>query len=1117
MRLHRNPSILTVAASLAVSILAGAQTPPAPVPAAQPTLYVVGYAHLDTEWRWEYPQVIDEYLKDTLLRNFGLFEKYPHYVFNFSGSNRYRFFKEYYPAEFEKLKQYVAAGRWFPAGSSVEEGDVNSPSAEGIIRQVLYGNNWFRKELGVASAEYMLPDCFGFPASLPSILAHAGVKGFSTQKLTWGSSVQAGGPESVERTPEGIPFNVGVWVGPDGRGVVAALNPGDYVGNVTTDLSRPLPPAAPPAGIDEAKRLLPERARPALDRWQREQELSRYQGDWAARVMGNGQASGVFADYHYYGTGDKGGAPREDSVKMLEDIVTQANGMGAGGVRVVSARADQLFRDLTPAQIAGLPRYTGEMELTNHSAGSLTSQAYVKRWLRRQETLADAAEKASIAAEWLGGRKYPLERLNNAWTLAMGTHFHDIAAGTATPRSYEFAWNDQVISLNQFAGVFSSATETVAAALDTQTTGIPVVVFNALNVAREDIVEAQVDLPAGTRAVHVVGPDGTAQAAQLSGGKVLFMAKAPSVGYAVYDVSPAPAAAASPALRVSPASVENLRYRVSLDASGDISSIFDKDLSRELLSGPARLAITYDNPAQYPAWNMDWEQARAEPRSYVGAPAKVRVVERGPVRVAVEVTREADGSRFVQTISLAAGDAGNRVEIANAIDWNTREANLKATFPLAASNQLATYNLDIGTIQRPTSEPRKFEFPSHQWVDLTDANGAFGATILTDCKNGSDKPRDNALRLTLLRTPGTRGGYADQATQDVGHHEFVYAVAGHNGDWRTGRTDWQAYRLNQPLAAFQTTRHSGALGKEFSLLKVSNPAIRVLAMKKAEQGDEVIVRLVETQGRPAGDVKVAFAAQLTAAREVNGQELPVAPASITAGGALSTGFTAWQPRTFAVRLAAPRARVAPVESRPVTLAWDLAAATADGARSSPGFDAEGRALPAAMLPGEIDYGGVIFKLAPAGTPNALVAKGQTIGLPAGDFNRVYVLAASADGDRKAAFRVGERSADLTVQAWSGFIGQWDDRVWKGTEMVKIAPGYIKRADLGWYCSHRHTAGGASETYAYSYLFAYAIDLPAGANTLTLPDDDRIRVMAVSAARVAPAVRPVVPLYDTLER
>ena len=191
----------------------------------QPTLYVVGYAHLDTQWRWEYPQVIREYLPKTMHDNFALFEKYPHYVFNFSGANRYRLMKEYWPEDYAKLKQYVAAGRWFPAGSSMEEGDVNSPSAESIIRQILYGSQYFRREFGKTSAEYMLPDCFGFPASLPSILAHMGIRGFSTQKLTWGSAARVGGPGSIENTPVGIPFNVGFWEGPDGRGVIAAFNP----------------------------------------------------------------------------------------------------------------------------------------------------------------------------------------------------------------------------------------------------------------------------------------------------------------------------------------------------------------------------------------------------------------------------------------------------------------------------------------------------------------------------------------------------------------------------------------------------------------------------------------------------------------------------------------------------------------------------------------------------------------------------------------------------------------------------------------------------------------------------------------------------------------------------
>src|SRR5262245_47083042 len=113
--------LLFVTKALAASAQAQTTSAPAPDLTKQPTLYVVGYAHLDTEWRWEYPQVIREYLSKTTRSNFALFEKYPHYIFNFSGANRYRLMKDYYPADFEKLKHYVAAGRWFPAGSSMEE------------------------------------------------------------------------------------------------------------------------------------------------------------------------------------------------------------------------------------------------------------------------------------------------------------------------------------------------------------------------------------------------------------------------------------------------------------------------------------------------------------------------------------------------------------------------------------------------------------------------------------------------------------------------------------------------------------------------------------------------------------------------------------------------------------------------------------------------------------------------------------------------------------------------------------------------------------------------------------------------------------------------------------
>jgi alpha-mannosidase len=1137
--------------------------PPKPDAAAHtdlsktPTLYIVNYAHLDTEWRWEYPQTIQEYLNKTMRNNFALFQKYPHYNFNFTGANRYMFMKEYDPQDFAELKKYVAAGRWFPAGSSMEENDVNSPSAESILRQVLYGNEYFRHEFGKASSEYMLPDCFGFPASLPSILAHAGIKGFSTQKLSsaWQPAPRVGGPDSPEHTPEGIPFNVGIWEGPDGKTILAALNPGDYGSQVNSDLTKnnPLPAGARSNGG--------------------------YTWNWPERIDYNGKVTGIFTDYHYVGTGDIGGSPNESSVKMLEAMATKSvtvipppriGGRGAvqpvagppekvgdGPLKVVQTRADQMFLDIRPDQTSKMPRYKGDLELINHSAGSITSETYHKRWNRQNELLAAAAEEASVGAAWLGGRTYPQERLNRAWRLVMAGQFHDSMAGTATPKSYEYIWNDDVIAMNQFSGVITSATSAIASGMDTGGKGIPIVVFNPLSIAREDVVEANVNFISGAaKGARVFGPDGKEVPSQLVGDsngatRILFLAKTPSVGFSVYDAQPADGIVDTKSeLSVSNSALENARYRVKIDSDGDVSSIFDKKINHELLAQPIRLAIILDNPKQWPAWNMDFEDETRAPRTLIGGPAKVRVVENGPVRVAVEVTREGEGSKFVQTVRLSAGDAGNRVEFGNVIDWHSTEANLKAVFPLTASNKMATYNWDLGTVQRPNEEERQFEVASHQWIDLTDASGSFGATILTDDKNASDKSADNTLRLTLVRTPGVKGGYSDQGSQDLGHHEFIFGIAGHDGDWRQGETDWQAYRLNQPLISFQTAQHPGTLGKTFSLLKTNNSRVRVLAMKKAEESDDVIVRFVEISGKEQSNVHLSFAAPVLSAHEINGQEMPLTngAANVT-GGELVTSLTPNQIRSFAVKLSPAKTKVTAPTSHPVTLTYDMSVTSRDGRPADGAFDwqpnnpatGQGKAIPAEMLPADIAYAGIHFKLANTapGKPNAVTAHGQKISLPEGKHSRIYVLAAAVR-DQKGIFTVGNNSVELSIPDWTGYIGQWDNRNWETKEVPivrpadapplppgapttrtvtsfsgQLTPGFIKRADVAWFASHRHDSAGLNEAYAYSYLFAFAIDVPAGATTITLPDNERIRVMAITVADEPAGVSPARPLYDTL--
>jgi alpha-mannosidase len=206
----------------------------------------------------------------------------------------------------------------------------------------------------------------------------------------------------------------------------------------------------------------------------------------------------------------------------------------------------------------------------------------------------------------------------------------------------------------------------------------------------------------------------------------------------------------------------------------------------------------------------------------------------------------------------------------------------------------------------------------------------------------------------------------------------------------------------------------------------------------------------------------------------------------------------------------------------VPLQYDVSVTSHEGEKSSAGFDELGNAIPAEMLPAEIRFDGVKFQLGStnAGAANAVTAQGQTIELPPGRFNRVYLIAA---GRGAITVAVGRSVVGLNIEPFNGFIGQWDDRVWSSHdtshdeygEMLGINPGFIKRADVAWYCDHYHDASGDNVPYNYSYLFAYALDLPAGVHTVTLPKDPGLRLLAMSVAEGNPRVMPVQPLYDQL--
>lgn len=1074
-----------------------------PEPSMKPTLYLVATAHLDTQWNWTVQDTIRQFVPDTFYTNFKLFEKYPDYVFTWEGAIHYMWFKEYHPEDWSTLQKYVAADRWRLAGSWINAVDTNMPSPESLMRQALYAKRFFRQEFNKASQDVYLPDCFGFGFALPAIAAHCGLKSFSTQKLTWGRP---------------IPFPVGRWKGVDGSVILAELNPGDYVTPLRTDIST--------------------------------------DPEWTQHYTPVGDGRSIA--FRYFGVGDTGGGPTEESVQNLEKGLRNP----AAKIAIKNTSADQLSRDLTAEQLAALPEYVGELILKTHGTGCYTAQAAMKRFNRVNELLADAAEKAAAAAEWLTGLPYPGTRLREAWIRVLWHQFHDDLTGTSIPQAYQFSWNDEIASMNQFASVLSGSTSEIAALMDTSGSGIPLVVYNPVSARRRDAVEATVRFGAvAPTAVRVIdaatGRDVPSQVLSRDGGTVrlLFAADVPSIGFRVYHATGTAAAVPAPAssVAVTADTLENNRLAVRIDRNGDIASIYDKDAKRELLKAPIMLELRDNYSPAWPAWEVLYETVNGPAREYVSKPT-MRIVERGPVRAAIEITRKAAGSTFVQRVALTAG--GDRVDVKNDVDWRSPNSLLKVSFPLAASNPQATYDLGLGTIRRTNNEPNKYEVPAQKWADVTDASGEFGVGIINDSKHGWDKPTDSTIRLTLLHTPRPNTSYTYQSSNDLGRHRFVFAIAGHAGDWRQGRLPARAAELNQPLLAFQAEPHSGELGRAWSMLSLDDLSgqVAVVALKKAEDSNELVVRLQERYGAPTRTT-LRLPANVTAAREINAAEEEVGalpqPSRRNPGPrpTLVVELKAYQPRTIALTLEPATVKRPERTSAPIALPFNLDGISGDTNRGDGDFDGRQHTLAGEQVPAELDLNGVRFAFGSTadGAKNVYVPRGERLALPAGSFTRVYLLASAVGGDVQAQVGVGAATRAITVREWQGPVGQWDSRLkapsalWepfvpKGpdgtpsdeeiqqglvvkwdratgdvTGMEQIRPAFLKRDEIAWIGTHRHEPRG-NQIYVASYLFAIPIDVPEGTREIRMPDDARIRILAATAVREPHRVRPAGDLY-----
>jgi len=1057
------------------------------------TIYAVANSHLDTVWSWDLEETIEKFIPYTLDSNFELIDKYPDYQFNFEGAYRYQLMEEYYPERFERLKGYVASGNWNPIGSGIENGDVNAPSPEALFRNFLYGNNYFEDTFGRRSKDIFLPDCFGFGFALPSVAAHANLIGFTTQKLSWGNTFPN----------EKLPFDIGMWTGPDGKGILANMNGNDYTNRFDYGVAK------------DYQTLLRLLTSPA--------------GKSVALYGSNGDRGGPPAEATVAAISQEAGVQPKKFAPLawLMSLFSFGNDSPLlGRVGVQFASPEQVFKDITPKEQKKLPSYSGELLLHHHAAGGYTSRAISKRWNRRAEELADAAERALTAAHWLGAGVYPKAEMEKIWTRLISHQFHDDMPGTSNSTVYQRTWNDLMVDIMQFAAEYENGAAGVASLLDTRTQGIPLVVNNPVAARRTSAVEATLELPSRPEYIRVFDDQGNEVPSQILAKDdteytIVLIATVDSMGYRAYDLRPsdAPCAMATD-LRMDGNVLENGKYIVTIDDNGDIASIIDKNLNKELLNAPVRLAQFRDDPMRWPAWEIKFSDYFGKaPKRYVGGTPTITVEEAGPARVALRIERAFRFSTYTQVVSLAAG--GESVVIDNVVDWNERATLLKAEFDFTSANKMATYDLGLGVIERGNNnegnskEHRKAEAPHQKWADLTAKDGAYGVAIINDGKVGIDKPDDSTLRLTLIHTPegdfvhGYITAVAGQSVQEVGENRFSFAVYSHSSAWNQSSVQIEAAAFNQPMNAFRTVPHGGPLGGHYSFGGLNNEQVLVRAVKQAQHSDEIIVRFNEGAGKAQSDVRFSLGEGIVSAREVYASEEELGPA-VVQNGELVFDIAKYGVKTFALTLRRPGVSAAPRDAFPIDLSayCNADAYSGNGNKSDGGLTPLGDCYPSELVPDEILFAGIKYKTGGKsdGSMNAIRAAGQTIPLPAG-YTGLKLLAASVNGDKEVDFTIGGRTVALEIADFAENVAAWD--------LYDLQQsGYVKEQAPAFKATHRHTAG-EDNIAASTYMFLYTIDAD-GATGVTLPDDGDIIIFAATAVG-GDLFACVSPLHDQRER
>lgn len=755
-------------------------------------IHMIGQAHIDPVWLWSWSEGV-AVVHSTFQSALDRMKETPDFKFTASSAQFYVWVAENDPAMLKEIRKRVDEGRWSSVGGWWVEPDMNIPSGEAMVRQGLYGQLTLQRLLGHRSKVAYNPDSFGHTGNLPQILRLQGMENYVFMR-----------PGIGEKT---LPSDLFWWEGTDGTRVLTYRIQFGYNDSGSV------------------------RAR-----------VENLVAQYANQPM-----KGFMA---YYGAGDHGGGATKINISSINELKVEKD-----APKVVYSTPDIYFKEAREENNPNLPVIKDDLQ--HHAVGCYTAESEIKKGNRLSEAALVTAEKVAAIGSVAWGAHYPKKELTAAWHKVLFLQFHDSLAGSSlfdhSQSAREgFGYALDVAHQATFMGVQKLEWQVATEDPDAQY----LVVFNPH--AWEVIGNVEYDYNWGTmhKSSRVDDEKGNALPHQWAPGssetgsrrKLVVRMAVPSMGYRQIRLWDAENPVPKSIVKVTENSLENDLVKVSISYNGTIG-IFDKVAGKEVFAGGTTgcRAVIIDDPSD--TWSHDIKTFSKEIGAFGNA--TVKALEEGPLRGKIRSIATYGNSTLTIDWTLCA-DSKNP-EAAVTLDWHEHLKMVKFSFPVEVEAPVATYETSYGTIVRATNGE---EDPGQRWIDVTGKRGAviYGLSVLNDAKYGYSIA-GNDMRISVARSavyahhnPKVLDMRVEHLWMDQGIQTFRLMLVPHAGTWQESNMVRIAEEFMAPFVPIYQGIHRGTMPKSGSFLAVDASNVIVSAIKQAEEGEDLIIRCVETNG-----------------------------------------------------------------------------------------------------------------------------------------------------------------------------------------------------------------------------------------------------------------------------